>query len=212
MNRNVRFGGGHGRPQDVVIDRETPMRNLRLWRGAAVVLLSVSLVTTGCFRPSGSTRALRDCVLAEAGEGWAAEVELGVGPLTFGLARNGSRFLELPDEVRTLLGSMRAADVGVYRYYGVERPKSGSELLRAADRGLSQGGWERMIAVLDGRETVGLYVPDQLDPGGQLRLCVLVVSESELVIVSARGKPEPLIQLALEKVRESAPPRGAKPI
>jgi hypothetical protein len=139
-----------------------------------------------------------------AGEGWAAEIELGVGPLTFGLARGGAQFVDLPQEARTALRAMRGADVGVYKYFGIDRPKTGAELLPAVHEGMAQRGWERLVTVLDDRETVAIYVPEELDSNDHLRLCVLVVNESEMVIVSARGNPEPLIKLALNKAREAS--------
>lgn len=177
------------------------MRNFRTF---ALLLL---VLTVGCFRPSGNTRALRDAVLAAAGDGWSREIELGVGPLTFSVARGGTRFLDLPDEARTVIRAMRGADVGVYRYEGAGRPKVGAAVLRAADRGMAERGWERVVAVLDGDESVSVYTPKEYEAGSQLRLSVVVVDGSEMVIVSARGNPEPLINLALEKARESIPAR-----
>jgi len=203
MNRSQVLTARCGNGQEVIAETASEERKSRSWWRFTVALLLLPLLATGCFRPSSSTRTLRDCVMAAAGEGWVAEIELGVGPLTFGLARGGARFVELPDEARIVLRSMRGADVGIYRYFGVERPKAGAELLPSVNQKMVERGWERLVAVMDGRETVAVYVPADLDARDQLRLCVLVVDESEMVIVSARGNPEPLIRLALEKARES---------
>jgi len=205
MNTSRTCAVRYGNSQKGTAAREREERKMRYWLSSMVALLLLPLLTTGCFRPSSSTRALRDCVMEAAGEGWAAEIELGVGPLTFGLVRGGARFVDLPDEARIVLRSMRGADVGVYRYFGVKRPKAGAELLPSVNKKMAERGWERLVTVLDGRETVAIYVPEDLDSNDQLRLCVLVVDESEMVIVSARGNPEPLINLALDKARESAP-------
>lgn len=165
--------------------------------GMAVVLMA----TTGCFRPSADTQALREGLLKAGGKGWDAQIELGVGALTFGLARSGAAFLDLPPEAKTVLRSVRGADVGIYRYYGVERPVQGAKFLRAADLTLEERGYERMVGVLNGHETVAVYVPRQIASTRSLRMCVVVANESEMVIVSARGNPEPLITMALERAR-----------
>jgi hypothetical protein len=163
------------------------------------------MLTLGCFRPSNHTTALRDSVLEAVGDGWTKEIELGVGPLTLGLARGGSRFLELPNEARTVLRAMRGADVGIYRPRAANGATPAAELLHAADGAMAKRGWERCVAVVKSDETVALYVPGELDAKRQLRLCVLVVNPSEMVIVSARGRPEPLIELVLEEIHDASP-------
>jgi hypothetical protein len=99
---------------------------------------------------------------------------------------------------------MRGADVGVYRYFGIDRPKAGAEFLPAVHERMAERGWDRLVTVLDGTEAVAIYVPEEPDIPNHLKICVLVVNESEMVIVSARGNPKPLIHLALDKAREAS--------
>jgi hypothetical protein len=134
-----------------------------------------------------------------------SEIELGVGGLTFTLARAGSAFVDLPPEARAVLRSVRGADVGVYRLRNPDRVVSGATLLPAADRALGERGWDRLVGVLDGPDkTVAVYVSREPESSRRLKLCVMVLEGPQMVIVAARGNPEPLLELALNQARREA--------
>src|SRR5688572_29219644 len=99
-------------------------KKLLLTVSAALVLLS----TTGCFRVSSETRALRDAALelVDADE----KIEVGVGFFTVRLARFGSQFLELPPEAKMVMDAVGGAECSVYELQGA-RPDSAAVLARA---------------------------------------------------------------------------------
>ena len=175
-------------------------------RGPTLIALGlVCLFATGCFRPSNPVRNLRDSVQQATGEAWMSEIELGVGALTLGLARAGGLVFELPPEARAVLRSVRGADVGVYRLRHPDRMVSGATVLPAADRALDKHGWDRLVGVIDGpHKTVAIYVSREPEWTRRLKLCVVVVDGSQMVIVSARGNPGPLIELALAQAQRDA--------
>src|SRR6478672_11382562 len=97
-------------------------------RIAPVALL---LVATGCFRVSSDTRALRDAAL-DAGFAHSQEkVEFGVGFFTVGFAKLASRFVDLPEEARLGLSSLRNAECAIYEVK--QRRESLSSVLERAD-------------------------------------------------------------------------------
>jgi hypothetical protein len=179
-----------------------PLRQGPAW----IVLGLLSLLATGCFQPGTSVQALRDSLQQATGEAWMSEVELGIGTLTLGLARAGGAVLDLPSEARAVLQSVRNADVGVYRLRHPDRVVSGAAVLSAADRALAPQGWDRLVGVIDGRhKTVAIYVAGEPEWTRRIKLCVVVIDGPQMVIVSARGNPEPLLELALAQAQRDAP-------
>jgi hypothetical protein len=158
---------------------------------ALVALLSVGL--TGCFKPSRDALALRDSVAKAADASWESEVEFGVGTLTFALVRGGAALFEAPPEARAALSSVRGAEVGVYHLTPRGSGISRAGVLAAADRTMKARGWDRLVGVVDRNGTVGVYLPQDLEPGDQVRAMIVVVEEREMVIAGVRGRPEPLL-------------------
>jgi hypothetical protein len=169
---------------------------------APILALLIGLTTAGCFRPSSHIQALRDHLIQATGETWAKEFELGVGNLSFGLARAGITFLDLPPEARIALRSVRGADVGVYHLHNPSRSVATAPLLQAADQAMNEKRWDRVVAVIEGTShLVAIYVPQTLPSTKRLNFCVVVVDGPQMVIASARGNPEPLLAMALEQAR-----------
>ena len=160
---------------------------------------AVLLFMTGCFRIDGDLQAMRNSVMNSVKPRCSEKIEIGVGPLTLGLAKGGLRFVDLDPEARVAVRAVKGAQVGVYEF--TEKPNSAerARALTAADEVMSQRGWERAVCVLDRNETVAVYLPAEISSVNRLRVCVLVIDEREMVIAAARGNPEPLIELALKE-------------
>jgi hypothetical protein len=144
--------------------------------------------------PRWDSRPLRQTVLQASGVEWTPNIELGVGGGLLGLARAGLSFVDLPSEARAVLGAVRGAEVGVYRLRGGRPDRAG--WLEAADRGMAEKGWERIVGVISGQECVAAYLPRDLREGRDVRLCVMVMEGEQLVLVAARGNLDPLFELA----------------
>src|SRR5688572_4756591 len=108
----------------------------------SVVLGLVLLCATGCFSVSSETRALRDVGLEFAGEGAEEKIELGVGFFTVGLAKMGARFVEMPPEVKAILGSVKGVECSVYELRGGKQ--NFAEVLIEADKAMSKRGVDRV--------------------------------------------------------------------
>jgi len=69
-------------------------------------------------------------------------------------------------------------------------------MLAAADSAMTARGWERLVGIIDGRNLVTVYFPQKISVH-RLKCCVMVFDGKELVLVSAQGNPEPLLEYAL---------------
>lgn len=138
--------------------------------------------------------ALRRHVMAASGTEWSTKVQVSVGGLILGGLRTGLWFAP-GDEVadaRLALGALRHASVGVYERVGGALALSRQELLVSTDRAMQRRGWTRLVGVAEPKETVLIYVSDDADADGPLELCLAVVADKELVVVSTAVAPEAL--------------------
>lgn len=169
----------------------------------AVALL---LVTTGCFRVSSDTRALRDVALEFGAEGAEEKIEIGVGFFTVGLAKLGTRFVEMPPEVRALLGSVDGVECSVYELQG--RQENLAKLLQEADAAMDKRGCDRVVGVMDKDQLVAVYVPRKVKSHRNMSMSVMVLTPRELICASASGDLEPAVQFAYAKAQEHLPKKA----
>jgi len=168
------------------------------------VLASLPVIFAAClilsFRMGGEARALRQAVVASDPDHWRTEFELGVGRLPAWVARNGLRaaagHLELPPEALAGIASFRAADVGVYRRTSGTGLSLATPPAKDIDAVMARRGWEPVVTVHERDQYVRVFVPEKLDATRELRACVLVLQEDQMVLVSALLDPEPLVGLA----------------
>jgi len=174
----------------------------RLWTrlpiACAVGLVSISL--SGCFRVSSDVGALRDSVMKTVSAKQEKQIEIGVGPLTLNLARAGLSFVDLEPEVRKALHVVRSAEVGVYKLRNERQRLNHAAMLSAADKTMTERGWDRVVGVMNRRELVAIYVPRQAGSTRNMQVCLVVVNEQEFVVASARSDLEPLMELASNRL------------
>jgi hypothetical protein len=174
---------------------------------ASLSAVTLLVCTTGCFRVSSDTRALRDVALEFAAPGAEEKIEIGVGFFTVGLAKVGTRFIELPPEVRTLLGAVKNVECSVYEVR--ERQGDISQFLVEADRAMNSRGSDRIVGVIDADQVVAVYVPRDVKSEHNMKLSVVVLTRNELICATARGDLEPLVQMAYSKAEERLPRKAA---
>ena len=170
---------------------------------SAMMAAGLLIATTGCFRVSSDTQALRDVALklqtAEAEE----KIEMGVGFFTVGLAKLGARFVELPPEVRGILGSVDGVECSVYELRGGE--SNFAEVLSKADESMEKRGLDRVVGVLEREQLIAVYVPRKMKSHRDMSISVMVLTKRELICASARGDLDSVMQLAITKAQEQFP-------
>ena len=169
----------------------------------SVVLGVVLLGATGCFRVSSETRALRDVGLEFAGEGAEEKIELGVGFFTVGLAKLGTRFVDMPPEAKTILGSVKGVECSVYELSGGKQ--NFAEVLARADKVMSKRDTDRVVGIVDGEQLIAVYVPRDADSIRKMSMSVLVLTKRELICATARGDLDAVMELAYAKAQEKLP-------
>jgi hypothetical protein len=174
-------------------------RRLWVWGLLATPLLLLLLLGAGVasfFHLGSDVRALRNELIRSSGVEWRQLIALNAGYLTLGAGRAALFCVPLPPAARAAVQSVQTAGVGVYQLPDGTPPPDRAAMLAAADSAMTARGWERVVGVIDGRDLVTVYVPKKVS-GHRLKCCVMVFDGKEMVLVSAQGNPEPLLNYAL---------------
>lgn len=168
------------------------------WVLAAVLLAPVGALALIIYSYATLDRdasALRRQVMSASGAEWTTKFQASLGRATFAVVRGGLALVESPDlaEARTALAVLRHASVGVYQLRTRHQACSQKQLINDTDEVMHRRGWDRIVGVVDGADTVLVYVPEFADEPD--RVCLAVVSDDDLVVVSATLKPAALLEL-----------------
>jgi hypothetical protein len=122
------------------------------------------------------------------------------------LAKLGTRFVELPPEAKTILGSVKNVECSVYELRG--RQENLAQLLKEADEAMEKHGCDRVVGVLDREQVVAVYVPRDVKSHRNMAMSVMVLTQRELICATARGDLEPVVQMAYGKAQEHLPKKS----
>lgn len=175
---------------------------LWLWALLAAPLLLLILFGTlvaDCFCLPSEARALRNELIRSSGVEWQQQIALNADTLTLGAVRAGLSLVRLDPGARAAAQSVRTAGVGVYQLASGTPPPDRAAMLAAADSAMIAHGWDRAVGVMDGHDLVAVYVPKENISARRVKCCVMVFDGKEMVLVSARGNLDPLLQYALDQ-------------
>ncbi len=150
-----------------------------------VVLAGVVLSYLGL---NGDAAALRQQVFAATPSGWHTKVQLNVGEATLGAAGFGMSFVQHDniDRARDALAAVKRASVGIYERKSELTKWSRGEFFAQTDQAMRERGWLRLVGVADEKSTVLVYGPQENEPGESMDICVAVVADKHLIVVSAK--------------------------
>ncbi len=185
-----------------------PPRPRQVWPWILGLTLAPFVVlgtmVASAFRLDSDAAALRRQLMDAAGGRWDTKIQFTVPAGGLGLARAAACFIhDLPPEARDGLAAVRSASVGVYSSHGADARFSG-QLVADTDRMMVDRGWTRVVGVIDGRNTVLIYLPAGDGNARPDRICLAVGDGHELVVVAARVNGRALTRLvngAVEKHR-----------
>jgi hypothetical protein len=169
----------------------------------AVTVLPLALlasVVAGHLGVSRDVRVLRKSLMESAGCDWDRRIELNVGAMTLDLAGAVLAFVDLDPDARAALRAVRGADVGVYTLRNHARNLDRGAMLLAADAAMASHGWDRLVGVSDHDQLVAVYLPARIHSPRDVKVCIAVLEDNQLVVASARSNVEPLIELAFRRV------------
>jgi len=179
---------------------------LRFGKGHLAVLLILCLLLScaagvaGYFRLSSESRVLRSSLMESVGGEWDKKFAVHVGSLTMGVVRLGSHFIHLPPEPRAALDTLHGAEVGIYHLREEPHSINATAIFDGADRAMKARGWDRIVGVTHERELVAVYFPRKVVLPSKMSCCLMIFHNRELVIVSARGNLEPLLEIARKRM------------
>lgn len=156
---------------------------------SVLVLAVASFLTV-----SSTTAALRNSVL-ETNPG-QKRVAVSAGPVTCAVAKYGLGFLDLPPEARLGIASARGGEACVYQLDRAAGPAERGRIIRRADIVMEKRGYSRVIGVVRQADLVAVYMPANQRSKSEIRACVLVLHERDLVVAAGRAKIEPILELA----------------
>ena len=185
-----------------------PVKTAPRFRKRYLVILAVLLAgglcvfgMTGYFRLGSETAALRRSLMKSVGGQWDTKIAVKLGGLTAGLVRIGLRCVHLAPEPRAAIEALRGVEVGVYNLApGGARLTDRDGMLLATDKAMSARGWVRIVGVTREHELVAVYIPRKGVSAEKMRCCVMVLHEGTLVVASARGNLEPLLEIAKNRL------------
>jgi hypothetical protein len=198
----------YGRIPPAIVAGTSSRRRFRLraWYVVLALVLCLPLVCAigiaGYLQLSSPTRALRSSVIESVPGQWDKRFAVNVGGLTLGMVRFGSRLFNLPPDAKAALGVLHGADVGVYNLHDAPSALDYSAMFSAADKCMRGRGWERIVGVARGRQFVAVYMPRNLRTVKRMACCVAVLNEQDLVVASARGNLQPLLELATQRLQD----------
>jgi len=188
---------------NVPVSSPSPVRrSYRRWVIAGLILLvaPVIIVAAGVWSVVTLNRdaaALRTQVMAASGSGWSTRVQLDAGWGLLTTARTVLRFVRHENiaDARLALDAVRHASVGVYERERGTKQMDAVGLLVQTDAKMAARGWTRLVGVANARETVLVYTSNADVRSDKLDLCITVLNERELVVVSTRVDAGNLMKL-----------------
>jgi hypothetical protein len=172
-----------------------------LWLILAIILLpliplgGLALGVASYFRLSSDTRALRNELTQASGVKWQKQIGLNIGDNTLGVARGALLFIKGIDRgAQAALRAVRGVEVGIYELDSTSKAPDRAAMLNAADKAMSNRGWERVVGVLDGEQMVGVFLPAKITSANQMKCCVVVLEDRKLIVVSAKADLAPLVE------------------
>jgi hypothetical protein len=159
-------------------------------------------------RTNSDFRTVQDIVLKELPQRPNLWVSVRAPSILVSLAQFGLSFVnDIDVEARLAMESVHGGQVGVYQLPQPVSPANKIRIMNRVDAALSQNKWSRVVAVVERDEMVLVYAPDVLDDPDDLEVLTLVLSNNELVLVSAKGDLRPVYQIARSHFDEASKER-----
>ena len=187
----------------------TPRHRFRWmhWLLIAVAALAVVAVLqiASLFSLVKEAADLREIVIDTTSIPMQTKVQFSVGPAILGMGRVAVSFIdEAPREAKQALAAMRRASVGVYEFDRAPTDAQQIALWEATEQRVNRDGWQRIVSVNEGSQSVMIFMPQDSDATEMLEVCVVVCEGRQLVIVSAVADSAPLMALAQEQMGDWA--------
>lgn len=190
-------------------------RRRRIWPwvlGISLVCLSpfvlLGIAAASVMTLHRDAAVLRKHVMAATDANWCTKVQFSVPNIVLGAVRTGMSLVHTShakefEDAKIALKAVSGVSVGVYK---LDEPRqaewSREQLFVETDKAMQKRGWTRMVGVVDRRDTVLVYVPQDLDADEPVDICVAVVNGSELVVCSTTVDFDQIVKLAERHMKD----------
>jgi hypothetical protein len=165
--------------------------------GLLLMFFGTGMAKVGsAFFLSAPSATLRQAVMSSSDSAWKKRFAFRVGWMTTGLVRMVSHHVQVPPEGRAILEAVHAGDLGVYELDSQADWKDRGAMFAATDLKMKAKRWVRVVGVCKGGDAVAIYMPRKGTSISDVRCCVMVLKDRQLIIASAEGNLEPMWQLA----------------
>jgi hypothetical protein len=172
---------------------------LRIFLGCFLVAVAAPLaIAFAVLNVSGDTRALRNAVVRGDDARWQKQLELNLGSIPFTAARLALPFIDIPPDAKLAFSALRGVEFSIHELKSSQPDRA--RIIADADARMTKRGWDRVVAVIDGKDAVAVYV--QSGPGSEISVSTLVINGRQMIAATGHGKLEPLFQLAMKKAED----------
>jgi hypothetical protein len=166
---------------------------------ALAVLVALTTVTAGCMWAPELARVCRDIEAQVPGATFDKEFAVSLGPVSLAFARLLTGLVPDAREARGYLRDVSRIQIAVYETDGMP-PVSSIHMPRRLQK-LADEGWETAVKVREKDSVV--WVMYKIDGDTIRDMYVIVLDDSELVMVKARGRLERLAAHALREAQDT---------
>lgn len=157
----------------------------------------LALVVASYLSLEGDAAVLRREVMAATGSKWNTKVQVSVGRATLNAVNFGMGFVHDNGvaDARSALTAVRRASVGVYDRAAGDPSATRETLFRNTDQAMRKRGWSRLVGVVNAKDTVLIYAPQNMAAGDVMEICLAVISGKQLVVASTQVDAGSLAEL-----------------
>ncbi len=188
-------------------------RRRRIWPWVLGICLApfviLGIAVASVVTLSRDASILRRHVMAATDADWHTKVQMSVPGVLLGVVRSGmclvhnSRQASELEDAKLALRAVKRVSVGVYELdQGDHTNWSREQLFAETDKAMQKRGWVRMVGVIDDKDTVLIYTPQDMDPGEPVDICLAGVSGNELVVCSTSVDFDELAKLAERHMKD----------
>ena len=170
---------------------------------ALTPFVAFAVLAARVVRLNADASALRSEITHASGARWRTTVQFSVPRAGVSAARAITSLInDVPPEAREALGAVRSASVGVYEC--TPGQASSGLPVAAIDAVMVGRGWSRLAGVVDGCDTVLVYLSPARGSAVPSSACVAVRSGTQLVVVAADFNADALARLASRQLARHA--------
>lgn len=177
----------------------TPRKTRTRVIAALAVLAAITSASAGCMWAPELAQVCRDIERQIPGSSFDKEFSVSLGPVSLAFARLMTGLVPEARQARGYLGDVSRIQVAVYEASHVQSIGEVRMPMRLAR--LAEEGWETAVKVREDDSVI--WVMYRIEDESIREMYVIVLDDSELVMVKARGNLERLAARALREAHDT---------